>query len=211
MTRPPKTCWPSTESRCAQLSDASSRRCCLTIAELSAAPLQAVWPVQYLRKPVVPLAADEPASDSTNSALQSSPLSKTSASALLSNPDTRNISVFRRDLNDLERRASIPPSSYTGDVFGPHVQTGIDKAHNSGQLGSGVKVSQASRRAFVGFADTSLLDWYFGRRRGLHEPLAWRLLRLGLPDLVRLRLCRRQLHWRKYSHRRFRSLYAPYA
>ncbi|ORY84131.1 peptidase S8/S53 domain-containing protein [Leucosporidium creatinivorum] len=103
--------------------------------------VQAVWPVQFLRKPVVPLAGDEPASDSTNSALQSNPSIKTTASSLLTNPDTRNISVFRRDLNDvLERRATIPPSSYTGDVFGPHVQTSVDKAHNSGLLGKGVKI-----------------------------------------------------------------------
>lgn len=122
------------------------------------APLQAVWPVQFLRRPVTPLAADEATSEASTSARLSSgdPALDTSAAELLQNPDTRNVSVFRRGgLNvdatvlkiragiesTLKRRATIPDSAYTGDVFGPHVQTGIDKAHNAGQLGKGIKVS----------------------------------------------------------------------
>lgn len=132
------------------------RQCLPTFSDLSMASdvLQRVFPVRYLHSPVTPKTADEPAGSM-------SPLLSVSASQLLDNPDERNSTVLRRN-HQKARRALPPASAYSKDVFGPHVQTGIDKLQAAGQLGAGVKVGslRASRfvLSFVAYLH-SITDW----------------------------------------------------
>lgn len=83
----------------------------------------------------------------------------TSAAQLLANPDTRNVSVFRRALERHPRhrnRRAVPASAYAVNKFGPHVQTGIDKVHASGQIGAGIKVRNCPLvQSLVAFIDVS--------------------------------------------------------
>lgn len=77
---------------------------------------QNVWPVRILRRPDGPILEG---SDSTDSAAVG-----TSTSRLA------------------KRATSFPPASaYLNDTFTSHVQTGVDKLHNAGILGAGVKAS----------------------------------------------------------------------
>jgi hypothetical protein len=80
---------------------------------------QNVWPVRILRRPDGPILEGSGSIDTTAFSASTSRLAK--------------------------RATTFPPASaYLNDTFTSHVQTGVDKLHNAGILGAGIKVSSLS-------------------------------------------------------------------
>ncbi|GAA6024587.1 hypothetical protein JCM11491_000291 [Sporobolomyces phaffii] len=75
-----------------------------------------VWPVRILRRPDGPILEGSGSVDST---------------------------AFSSSTSRLAKRATTfpPASAYLNDTFTSHVQTGVDKLHNAGILGAGVKIA----------------------------------------------------------------------
>jgi len=79
-----------------------------------------VWPVRILRRP------DGPVVEGTGGPIGASSFA----------PPTSRLA---------KRATNFPPASaYQNDTFTSHVQTGVDKLHNAGILGAGIKVRSSS-------------------------------------------------------------------
>ncbi|GAA5857730.1 hypothetical protein JCM1840_000887 [Sporobolomyces johnsonii] len=79
-----------------------------------------VWPVRILKRPAGVSVGDAGSSEG-------------SAAAFATSPSSSRLS---------KRATDFPPASaYAGDTFGPHVQAGVNKLHDAGILGEGVKIA----------------------------------------------------------------------
>ncbi|CEQ43168.1 SPOSA6832_05076, partial [Sporobolomyces salmonicolor] len=80
-----------------------------------------VWPVRLLKRPKGVTVGDAGSSEGR------------SAAVFASSPSSSRLS---------KRATDFPPASaYAGDTFGPHVQSGVNKLHDKGILGKGVKIA----------------------------------------------------------------------
>ncbi|KAK4704110.1 hypothetical protein P7C70_g2106, partial [Phenoliferia sp. Uapishka_3] len=89
-----------------------------------ALPLQGVWPVHLLNRPVTPST-----SDGGRPGAFGSPVTAAALVAGRGNSSSSSTRLTRRSASD-----------YATDTFAPHVMTGVDKTHKAGQLGNGVLV-----------------------------------------------------------------------
>lgn len=106
-----------------------------------------MWPIRKIHISAPPKEADEPDDDEATTG------EAVTARELLDNPDERDKPFAadqpRKRSDQFEQHAkrtshlrsrAVPASAYRNNVFGPHVQTSIDRVHERELIGAGVKV-----------------------------------------------------------------------